>query len=79
MTPKAWLLLSWIVVGTALLVVHVVVLFQALRGDQKARWFALIPPAAPVFAWLHGARIVPIVWGLLLALYVGLRSLVLLV
>ena len=78
MTPRAWLLLSWIVVGAAMLVVHAVVLFQVFRAEKlpkKHRWWALLPVVAPVLAWIDGRRAAPIVWVGVLLTYLVLRAL----
>lgn len=78
MTPRTWLLLSWIVVGAAVLIVHTVVLWQVLRAREVAprwRWLALLPPAAPVVAWVEGRRVAPVLWGVFVAVYVVLRVL----
>ncbi len=75
-TAKAWLLLSWIVVGAALLVAHLAVLVQALGARElaaKYRLLALVPPLAPVVAWIGGRRAAPIAWLVLLVTYVVLR------
>lgn len=77
MTATAWMLLAWVVVFAALLVVHAVVLWQGMRAgelEMKWRWFALLPPAAPVVAWLNGARVAPVMWGVFLSTYVVLRA-----
>lgn len=76
MTPGAWLLLSWILVGAAALIVHAVVLWQVLWAKEPAgRWrlMALFPPAAPVIGWLGGRRVAPILWGVLALTYLALR------
>lgn len=77
MTPTAWMLLAWVVVGAAFVVVHVWALWRALRaGALAVRWrlLALLPPATPVVAWLNGARVAPVLWGCLLVAYVALRA-----
>lgn len=78
-TPRTWLLLSWILVGAAVLVAHVVLVWQILRrmGDPpgRQRWWALIPVVAPFFAY-HDKRWVTLgVWGSLVLAYVVLRFL----
>lgn len=75
MTPKTWLLLSWVVVGMFVLIAHAGVLARALMSNERYRWVALFPPAAPILAWRAGARGWPIVWLVLLILYVILRLL----
>lgn len=78
MTPRTWLLLSWILVGAAVLVAHVVVLRRALGAKEVSatwRWLSLVPPVAPVVAWIGGGRVAPIVWGGLVVAYVVLRVL----
>jgi hypothetical protein len=75
-TPEAWLLLAWVLVGAAFLVVHVVVVWLSLRAKAlrpATRLLALVPPAAPGVAWVAGRRVAPILWGVLLATYVALR------
>ena len=78
MTARTWLLLSWIVVGAALLVAHLVILVQVVRAEPERlprpwRLLAVVPVAAPVLAWLGGARRSVYVWGALAALYLTLR------
>lgn len=76
MIPSAWLLSSWIVVGAAVLIVHAVVLWQVARSPEptsKWRWLALVPPVAPVVAWMGGRRVAPILWTALVVLYLVLR------
>jgi len=73
-----WLLLSWIVVGAAALVAHVVLVWQVLgAGEQLGarRWWALLPPATPFLAFRAGRRWSIGVWGTLLVTYVVLRLL----
>lgn len=77
MTPRGWLLLSWIVVGAAVLVAHVVVVVQVFRAEKlawKHRWWALVPALAPFLAWVDGRRVSPIVWGALVLTYLLLRA-----
>lgn len=76
MTSTAWLLLSWILVGAAFLFVHLVAVVQALRARSVrlgVRLLALIPPVAPVLAWIAGRRVVPVLWCAILVTYVVLR------
>lgn len=79
MTANAWLLLSWVLAGAAVLVAHAVVLAQALRAPElDGRWRAaalLLPPAAPVAAWVAGRRVAPVLWLALVVLYAVLRLL----
>jgi hypothetical protein len=75
-TPRTWLLLSWIVVGAAVLVAHAVVFWQVVRArelEAKWRWLALFPPATPVLAWLDGRRVAPVVWAVFVVTYLALR------
>ncbi len=75
-TPEAWLLLAWVLVGAALLVVHVVVVWLSLRAKSlrlTTRLLALVPPIAPGIAWVAGRRVAPVLWGVLLVTYVVLR------
>jgi hypothetical protein len=75
-TARVWLLLVWVLVGTAVLVVHAVVLWQVIRARQvepRWRWLALIPPLAPVLAWVDGRRVAPIAWIVMVVVYVTLR------
>lgn len=78
MTPRTWLLLSWIVVGAAVLVAHVVLVWRVLREKEELgnqRWWALIPVAAPILAVRAKRWIALSVWGVLLITYVVLRLL----
>jgi hypothetical protein len=77
-TARAWLLLAWIVVGAAALTVHAVVFWLAIRArNVEWRWraWAILPPIAPVIAWIDGRRVAPIVWLVLVATYAALRFL----
>ncbi|MGF1466366.1 MAG: hypothetical protein ACFCGT_09540 [Sandaracinaceae bacterium] len=72
------LLLSWVLVGAALLFVHVLILAQVLRAASLswgARALALFPPFAPIVAWVGGRRVTPVVWAVLLVVYLALRLL----
>jgi hypothetical protein len=63
-------------VGAAWLVLHLLVVWQAMRASELAwhkRLLALVPPAAPAVAWAGGRRVAPAVWGILLVIYVVLR------
>ncbi|MFW6049600.1 MAG: hypothetical protein ACODAU_00420 [Myxococcota bacterium] len=76
MTATAWMLLTWVVVGSVFLVLHVLATWHALRPGElqlRWRWVALLPPATPVVAWLNGARVSPILWAVVLAGYLVLR------
>ncbi len=76
MTGRAWLLLSWVLVGAAVLVVHAVVLWQLRSVGWRAKVAALlIPPIAPALAWRAGRRVAPILWAVLVVTYVALRLL----
>lgn len=77
MSPRAWLLLAWVLVGAAVLFVHAVVLWQARRA---ASWgwrlgAIVVPPIAPVLAWREGRRVAPVAWVILVVAYVVLRLL----
>lgn len=76
MTSEVWLLVGWILVGAAFLVAHLVTLWSCLRAGNippLVRALALLPPATPLVAWRVGKRTLPIVWAVLLAVYIGLR------
>ena len=78
MTPRAWLLSSWVVVGAAVLIAHAVVVFQVVRARDlpvKHRFWAVIPLLAPVLAWRDGRRSSVFVWVVLVVVYVVLRGL----
>jgi hypothetical protein len=75
-TSAVWILVAWILVGAAFMVLHMVALWQALRAHEVAvpwRLAALLPPATPVVAWMGGARVAPVLWGVVLVAYVVLR------
>lgn len=70
------MLLAWVLVGAVFLVLHVLALWQGLRAGELAsrwRWVALVPPATPVVAWINGARVAPVLWGVVLVTYGILR------
>lgn len=80
MTGRTWLLLSWIVVGTAALVAHAVLLWQVLRVERAKlplgwRLGALIPAVTPFVGWAVGKRATVVVWGVLVGIYMVLRML----
>jgi len=77
-TGEGWLLLSWVLAGAAWLVAHVAVVWLALSARElstRLRLLSLLPPAAPVVAWVAGRRVAPVLWGVLLVTYAGLRML----
>ncbi len=77
-TAHAWLLFSWVLAGAAVLVAHAVVVVQALGAselDWRWRAAALLPPLAPVAAWVAGRRVAPVLWLALVVLYAVLRLL----
>lgn len=78
MTTQAWLLMSLVLVGALWLLLHAVVLWQSLSARSLAwkwRLLALIPPAAPGVAWAAGRRVAPLLWGVLMVVYLVLRAL----
>ena len=78
MSSRTWLLLSWIVVGAAVVVVHAVVLRQALNASsipRRRRLWAFVPIVAPIMAWVDGRRAGPVAWMILVTGYVVLRLL----
>lgn len=78
MTARTWLLLSWIVVGAAVLVAHVVLVWRVLREKEALgndRWWALVPVATPILAVRARRWVALSVWGALLITYGVLRLL----
>ncbi len=76
MSSALLLLIAWVAVGAALLVAQVVNMWLGLRAKGLAfgwRLLSLVPPAAPAVAWAGGRRVAPILWGVLLVVYVALR------
>lgn len=76
MLAETWLLIALILTGAALVVVHCILIWTALRAsDLDWRWRALafIPVLALPAAWKAGYRVWPIVWGVLLVGYAVLR------
>lgn len=77
-TPRTWLLLSWIVMGAVVLTVHAVLVWQVVRSKDppgRQRWWALLPPVAPYLAWKDRRWITLAVWAGALVAYVVLRAL----
>jgi len=69
---------SLVVIGAACVVLHVSLLFRALRARElprALRWSALLPPVTPIAAWHAGARIRTLVWGACGLSYLALRML----
>ncbi len=78
MTPRAWLLIAWVLAGAAVLVAHAVVTWQVMTAAKlplRARLVGLLPPLSPLVAWVAGRRVAPILWAVLLVTYVALRLL----
>ncbi|MBZ0120576.1 MAG: hypothetical protein K8H88_26520 [Sandaracinaceae bacterium] len=75
MGARAWLLLAWVLVFAVGLFAHVVVTWQGLAQTKRERWWALLPPAAPIVAWRAGRRAWPIFWALAWITYGVLRAL----
>lgn len=75
--PSAtWLLLFWMLTFAAWLLAHLRALAYVLRSpslDRTWKWWCLFPPIVPWAAWKTGARLLPIVWASLGALYGVLR------
>jgi hypothetical protein len=75
-TEAVWLLIGWILVGAALLVIHLVCLWLCVRAPNLSlamKALAFVPPATPVVAWASGLRTQPILWVVTLAVYIALR------
>ncbi len=75
-TAAVWLLIGWILVGAALLVVHLVLLWLCVRAPNLSlamKLLSLVPVATPVVGWVSGLRVQPILWVVLLGVYVALR------
>jgi hypothetical protein len=75
-TAAVWLLISWILVGAAFLVVHLVLLWLCLRAPNLSltmKALSFLPPATPIVGWASGLRVQPILWLVLLGVYVALR------
>lgn len=78
MTPRAWLLIAWIVVGGALAMTYVHNLAGGLRASEvpwRWRWLALVPPLAPLFSWLGGFRNRVWLFVFVASVYAALRML----
>ncbi|MGE0788248.1 MAG: hypothetical protein AB7S26_21425 [Sandaracinaceae bacterium] len=78
MSPRTWLLVSWIVVGAACLVAHVALLVSVFRSEKltlPVRLLALVPALAPFVAWAADRRAVTVVWAVLVVAYLVLRAL----
>jgi hypothetical protein len=78
MNPRLALLLAWILVGAAVVTVHLHLLWQLIRARRLPfayRLLAFVPVLPPILAWLDGRRITPILWFLLVGAYAVLRTL----
>jgi hypothetical protein len=76
MTSASTLLVALVVLGAAWLLVHLLLLWRALRAQQLGRGLralALVPPATPVLAFMAGARLAVLAWVALGATYGLLR------
>lgn len=70
-------LLSAVILGAALLVVHAAMLVAVLRAERAAtldRVLGLVPPLLPIVGWRVGLRLLPVFWGVLLVAYLILRA-----
>jgi len=75
-TSRTWLLLSWIVVGAAVLVAHVVLVWRVVREKEalgQHRWWALVPVVTPFLAVRAKRWVALSVWGAFVVTYVVLR------
>lgn len=62
-------LAAWILTHAALVIG--VLSRRGLRPGRRA--LALLPPATPVLAWQGGVRLGVVLWGALMAIYLGLQ------
>lgn len=78
MTPRTWLLLSWIVVGAIVLIAHAALVWLVIRSKEppgRHRWWALIPLATPFFAFRDKRWVALGVWAGSIVTYLVLRLL----
>lgn len=69
-------LLSVVVLGAVILVVHAALLlavWRAERSDGLHRALAIVPPFLPFVALRLGLRLLPLIWVLLVCAYLILR------
>ncbi|MCB9596381.1 MAG: hypothetical protein H6719_26905 [Sandaracinaceae bacterium] len=78
MTPRTWLLISWIVVGATVLVAHAAMVWQVIRSKDppgRQRWWALVPAVAPYLAFKDRRWITLGIWTTSVVAYLVLRAL----
>ncbi|HJK89544.1 MAG TPA: hypothetical protein RMH85_09500 [Polyangiaceae bacterium LLY-WYZ-15_(1-7)] len=66
-----WLIAA-VVLGAAVLVMHVYATWRVVRSDVEPswwKWIAVVPPVTPVAAWVAGQKKTAGAWVLLLAAY----------
>jgi hypothetical protein len=71
-------LLALIVSGALLAVLHIALSLRSLRAARlppALRYLAWLPPLTPVAGFIGGAPVLAVLWCIVLAAYVVLRSL----
>lgn len=71
-------LASLIALAALLVVLYVWVWLRTLRAPDAPKWLRLIswlPPVAPIVGFRWGARVASVLWFVVLAAYLVLRSL----
>ncbi|MEM9070209.1 MAG: hypothetical protein AAGE52_17010 [Myxococcota bacterium] len=72
--PLLWLIAA-IVLGAAVLVAHVALLWGTVTSnvDRHWKWLALVPLLTPVAGWRAELRKTVVVWGIVVTAYVVVR------
>ena len=71
------LLVALIALFALLVLLHVFLWMRSLRDSgvpKLLRWFTWLPPLACVASFWSGARVVPVLWCIVLIAYLVLRS-----
>jgi hypothetical protein len=77
-----WILIGLILLGACWIALHLMLLRRAANANRLPlpfRALAVVPPVAPVVAWVAGSRLIVVAWvlaglGYLLLWLLGLRS-----
>jgi hypothetical protein len=70
-------LLGLCVLGASFLILHVALWLRVLHAPQlhpALRWLSILPPLTPVFGYRSGARVRSVLWCIVVAAYLVLRS-----
>jgi hypothetical protein len=76
--PHTAMLLGLVLLGAALLVLHLALVLRTLRATglpRALRWLSWLPPVTPVAGFWCGAKLLSLLWCIVAAAYIVLRTL----